>query len=250
MNDVFYPPLGTGGLVVKPGTPTGIEGLVAWYSAYNSSKSQDSAGKIPAEIGDPVGALNDLSGNERHLIQATGANKPIYTADQFGRLPGLVFTTSDILMWSGSITLAGNISLVMYAKSTHTGVWNPYIALKEAATGYQIHLSSIATTDYGRALIGTSANSNQSANGPAINIKDGTPHLAIATYDRSAGKLNVYIDGVVGTEKTITGGLPTVFDQIQLVTNNTLYDIGDAVIYSELLSPLQILMLQEHFAGQ
>lgn len=53
---------------------SGEEG--AWYEPGPSTAFQDTAGATPAGLGDPVGRLNDLSGNGNHLTQATASSKP------------------------------------------------------------------------------------------------------------------------------------------------------------------------------
>lgn len=196
-------------------------------------------------LGDSVGALDDLSGNGRHLIQATAGNRPIYTADQFGRLPGLIHDGTDSFIWDGSITLAGDITLVAYVKNTITN-YNYMLVLREVSTAYRMMLDSNGLNDRGRSKIVTSLDGNAISNGPATDIKDGNPHLLIATYNRTGKKLLCYVDGVAGVEKTLTGELPTVFDQIQ---TGATYTTGDALIYSRLLSANEIADLTNYYTG-
>lgn len=60
-------------------TPTTLT-PAAWYDPSDlSTVFQDTAGTTPAIAGQPVGRLNDKSGNGRHLLQATAANRPILT---------------------------------------------------------------------------------------------------------------------------------------------------------------------------
>lgn len=59
-------------------TPASIAGLQVWFDVALSTKWQDSARTTPANAGnDPVGAIDDLSGNARHATQATDANRPL-----------------------------------------------------------------------------------------------------------------------------------------------------------------------------
>lgn len=49
-----------------------------WYDPSDlSSMFQDSTGTTPAVVDSPVGRINDKSGNGKHAIQATSANRPI-----------------------------------------------------------------------------------------------------------------------------------------------------------------------------
>lgn len=45
---------------------------------------QDTAGTVPAVVGDPVGRINDKSGNGNNAIQGTAANRPILRQDADG----------------------------------------------------------------------------------------------------------------------------------------------------------------------
>lgn len=52
----------------------------SWYNVANTaSLFQDDAGTIPVTAdGQTVGRISDLSGNNRHLVQATALNAPVY----------------------------------------------------------------------------------------------------------------------------------------------------------------------------
>ncbi len=71
----------------------GVQG--AWYDPSDlSSMFQDSAGTVPVTAtGQPVGRINDKSGNGNHATQATTAAKPTYT--ESGGLKYLLFDGVD-----------------------------------------------------------------------------------------------------------------------------------------------------------
>lgn len=51
----------------------------AWWRVVPGSIWQDTAGTTAAAVdGDPVGRVDDLSGNARHLLQSTAAARPVY----------------------------------------------------------------------------------------------------------------------------------------------------------------------------
>jgi hypothetical protein len=60
--------------------PTDITGCVLWLDAYElDTLYQDSAGTTPVTtVGDPVGRVEDLSGNGNHATQATSGDRPEY----------------------------------------------------------------------------------------------------------------------------------------------------------------------------
>lgn len=66
----------------------------AWYEPKPQYLFQDSAGTTPVTAdGQPVGYMEDLSGNGNHATQATAASKPIYRTD--GTLHWLEFDGVD-----------------------------------------------------------------------------------------------------------------------------------------------------------
>ena len=246
---VHRPPIGTGSFVAKTGTPTGIEGLEFWGSAFDSDKWKEIARTTPAEPGDAIGAVSDLGNQERHVTQATAGNKPVYTANQFGHLPGIVFDATDTMGGSGAITFAGDISLVIYLLSTQVGVVATSLKISVIATGYGIGIDSDGTNNSARATVDTSGAASQVVTGVATDIKDGNAHLVIVTYNRNTAKARVYTDGVGGTEKAIVGAIPTTLDLITMVAATSVYTVADAIIYSKVLSQAEIDMLQDYYTG-
>lgn len=69
----------------NPGVP--LSGVYAWYSAPGIDDLTD---------GDAVGQWNDLSGNGRHLTQATPSKQPIYTAGVQNGQPVVRFTEANL----------------------------------------------------------------------------------------------------------------------------------------------------------
>lgn len=72
---------------------------------------QDSAMTTPAESGDPVGAVVDVSGNGFHLTQATSLAKPTLQQDANGKYY-LAFDGVDDIMTATFPEALGNCTLV------------------------------------------------------------------------------------------------------------------------------------------
>lgn len=73
------PQLGYGKLAAAPFLPSDIAGLWAWYEG--DQELYQSTGGAAAGVDDPVGHWGDLSGNGRHLVQATSARRPVRAVD-------------------------------------------------------------------------------------------------------------------------------------------------------------------------
>lgn len=82
-------------------TPTDLgASLAAWYDANDiTTLFQDSAGTTPVTAdNDPVGKMNDKSGNARHLLQATAGFRPLYKTAVVGSKAALRLDGVDDLM--------------------------------------------------------------------------------------------------------------------------------------------------------
>lgn len=84
--------------------PTDISGLAGWFMA-DADTYQDSALTIPAVTdGDVVGGWKDRSGNLRHVLQTTAANKPLLKLNVVNGKPVLRFDNSNDFLQSATIT--------------------------------------------------------------------------------------------------------------------------------------------------
>lgn len=79
-------------------TPTSLGATLKWWAKADGPCYQDYSGVLPSGHGDPVGYLPDLSGNEMHGIQGTGAFtggddaiRPEYRTNVLNGKPGLFF---------------------------------------------------------------------------------------------------------------------------------------------------------------
>lgn len=84
-------------------SPTSVPGLQAWYDATESVFSD--AGTTPITNGGTVQRWNDISGNLRHLSQATLTNKPTYNTGVQNGKPTITFDGNDNWMQTAGFTL-------------------------------------------------------------------------------------------------------------------------------------------------
>jgi len=77
--------------------PTTAERGVAWDLDQIGTLWQNSAGTTPVTAyGDPVGKVDDVSGNGNHLMQATNARRPTYARRPKSGIRNLLTFTNDI----------------------------------------------------------------------------------------------------------------------------------------------------------
>ena len=137
----------------KLGSPGGIEEVWsplnlfasgeegAWYDPSDlTTLYQDAAGTTPVTaVGDPVGRVEDKSGNGNHASQSTAAARPIYRQDGNGKFY-LDFDGVDDAMATGSIDFSATDKMSMFA-----GVHKD----SDAAAGILAELSATYATNVG-----------------------------------------------------------------------------------------------------
>lgn len=88
----------------------------AWYDPSNfATMWQDNARTTPVTaVGQPVGAINDLSGRGNHATQSTTTSRPILQQDGGGRYY-LAFDGVDDFMVTGSIDFTATAQMTVFA---------------------------------------------------------------------------------------------------------------------------------------
>lgn len=124
----------SGGAVVDPVfDPNSISGLVSWYAANRSLLYQNTNGTTPATAeGDPVGYVQDLSGNGRHLLTVNSsdtqvnASRPTLRLNSLNRRATLFYDgTNDYLTHnSNSTTYNGGVNVFVVTKHATNFVTN------------------------------------------------------------------------------------------------------------------------------
>lgn len=126
----------------------------AFYLPEPQYLYQDSAGTIPVTAdGDPVGYMQDLSGNGNHAIQATSGSKPLYRTD--GTLHWLEYDGFDDGIHSTTTDfMAGTQSSHVFASSLNS---EEVVYKNPAGTGYGDFTLRIGITSLFRIYNGLSA---------------------------------------------------------------------------------------------
>lgn len=153
---------------------------------------------------------SDLSGNARHLLQATGANQPIhlpFTGTKYGWLSGVAgnyYSTPD----SAANSITGDIDI--RAKATLTD-WTPaalqVLVAKDDNGSNRDYLFYVETTGV---LVFTYSNdgaTRRSATGlTATGISDGATKWVRVTYETATGETKFYTsdDGSTWTQLGVT----------------------------------------------
>jgi hypothetical protein len=84
----------------------------AWYDPSDlSTLWQDTAGTVPAVVGDPVGRIDDKSGNALHMTQGTAAARPTLRQDAGGGYYLERDGSDDYMATASSLTLEATWTL-------------------------------------------------------------------------------------------------------------------------------------------
>lgn len=92
--------------------------LVAWYKA--DVGVYEDAGTDTAEDGEGVQQWNDQSGNNRHIVQATAADRPLFQTGMQNSLPGIEFVSSDWLALGAAVATAAPFTIYAAARTSGT----------------------------------------------------------------------------------------------------------------------------------
>lgn len=237
------------GLFSYPFDPGQLTGLQVWYRA-SDGLWQESTRATPATANaDPVGAWDDLSGNNRHIIQATAGARPtlrtnVVNGQQIVRFDGsndtlsvvsnlgmgsnipfslfIVFKTttgsSDAGLFGTTTTAgpSGNVFLINH----HAGT-NVYFYIDDAQPNYSLGTSSFF-------IVGATWDGTTNTNGIAM-YKDGTSQgNTTATLQPSAGT-----NGHIGQSTTFFNG-----------------DMAEIVLYNRVLSTAERQSVERYLGSR
>ena len=144
-------------------TPSSLP-LLAWYKA-DAGVLDASDNPITADS-TAVKTWQDQSGNSRHLVQNTSANRPIFrtVANSFSSLPALEASGSQFLE-NTTLDLSGGLSLYVVCKfvgtpTLYTGVFqfgggNAHLIFNDSTNSQYFRISNVGDTPSGAAITGT-----------------------------------------------------------------------------------------------
>jgi hypothetical protein len=98
-------------------SPNILSNLALWTDASNSSS-------LTIDINNNVSQWNDLSGNGRHISQATTTKRPAYVASALNSKPGLTFDGVDDILVNTSATGVANCSIFSVLKVNSASTTN------------------------------------------------------------------------------------------------------------------------------
>ena len=184
----------------------GAGGYGAWYAVEDQSTlfQLDDASVAVTGTGQPVGRINDKSGNGRHLMQDSAGRRPTYTVAA-GKMY-LSFDGADDLLFAGYVNNGSTFyaACAVYTDSTATA-WARHLSLVRLGVpdydnnSYADVLSAGATLPQ---IIGYRNNAQRGAIGSQPtdtgvvfeSVWDGTNH-------------NIVANGTAGTSAASTGAL-------------------------------------------
>lgn len=202
-------------------SPLQLANLAAWYSVRTlGTLWQDSGRTTPvAANNDPVGAWDDLSGNARHLTQATGGARPTYKSSGLNGQPYLSYDGGDYLAsteaWVGTLFSGVDKPFVAIAVARRTVAANQAIvALANTGNNTPNRYTRLGGTDLFALLHVNDANS------PA----GGVANLAPVAIGNGAYVLTAIYNGA--TASIYVNGVPMVADQASGVGATTLNSLA------------------------
>lgn len=206
--------------------PTDISGLLWWWDFSDAnSLFQDDAGTIPVTTdGDPIGKVNDKSGNGKHLTQSTPTKKPTFKTN--------IVNGKSIARGDGGDVLAGTLSTNYDAKTIFV-VMTPGNTVKA-------YVLTLQNAGYSSIIINYIANT--------MEYYGSTPRISMGSVVMGTFALHELVyDGTNattyknGTQVTNGSGNDDALNYIRLfatnnIPNNGLVgDIGELFVYNSAL---------------
>ena len=217
--------------------PLGVSGLVAWYDFADASTLFTDAGTTPVSAdGDAIYQANDKSGNARHVVQATAANRPLYKTNILKGRSVARFDGGDILSYTGGLAVAQPGTIFIVGSAGDVGAQNFTDGSLDPQRWALGKNGGVARLYAGLANIDAGA-------------VDTNPHIFAALVNGASSELyvaggTVYATGNPGTQSLVGLSLGA-FDT---VTQQLIGDVAEVAIYNSALSDANINNIGRWFA--
>jgi hypothetical protein len=136
----FTPPAAALPDIYNPNTSLPVSGAALWLDASQQNTIFTDAGTTPVTTsGQSIYQWNDLSGNNRHAIQATSGNRPTWVPPASGQngLGAISFNgSSSFFDTSMSLNGLSSFSIFLVAKSATSGGWQSALRQQSGFQGF------------------------------------------------------------------------------------------------------------------
>jgi hypothetical protein len=213
-------------------TPASISGLYAWYDASQI------VGKVD---GDAISQWDDLSGNARHLLQATGSKQPLYKAAVQNGKPVVRFDgVDDDLTAALAATLAQPFTIVVVGR---------------ASTGTSTNENFTASPS-GNVFV-----AGRTGGGGVYSIQGGTPFTQIsagrkenafklitAIFNGATSEIHVNGATTAGSLGTTGYATPLRVGSLGGTTEFLNGDVAELIVYSKALNSTEVGQIEAYLA--
>lgn len=204
-----------------------VSGAALWLDgSVQTSLFTDAGTTGVSSNGDLIYQWNDLSGNNRHSIQATSGSRPTWVAPAFGK-NGLGVVAFNGSQWVGlAYAITGNFTLFVVFKNNDTANGSVIIGKSSGSSNY-IFVSSISRIEM-------NGGSTQQANDARTN---GT-QWDHSTFKYDGANVTSYSGTSSGTSKAVSSGVFTP-DRIGYYSTSSFAldgNIAEVIIYPTALN--------------
>lgn len=225
-----------------PWTPLSIANCQLYLDVGISAKWQDSARTTPATAdGDPLGAVDDLSGSARHATQATAAKRPTLKLAIKNGLPVVRHDGVDDYLQTPLFTLNQPKTVYVVAQKTGTLSTNRYFLDGDLFNTAVV--SSPNATDF-----------SVYAGGIGLLNKPGTPgnwNVIGVVFNGASSSLRLNGAAVAGDAGALNGGRLTIGAGGDPGNSSPLAgDWGTIVEYSGVVSGAELALLEAYLAAR
>lgn len=190
----------------------------AWYDPSDlSTMFQDTAGTTPVTTdGDPVGRINDKSGNGRNLLQATAASRPLYKTS--GGLHWLLFDGSDDFLETAAFALTDASGHHSSGVAMQLDVAAGVHSILDADDGSANRLSQFVRVSGGtpESIAFNTGAAVFSDNCASVSTND-----AVLTQQTASSAVEIFKDGAGDGSTAITGSMKTMTRPLCVGANNS-----------------------------